>query len=321
MLKYGLRRATDLDPRRLAALAAIGRCGSLAGAAAALHVTPSAISQQLAHLERTTGLALVDRSARGAALTAAGRALAACAEAIARELAAAERDLAALSGRATGRVRVAAFPTVIRFLLVPALERLAAEHPDVTATIEEAEGEPALRRLRHGDLDLVIAERDASLGVEVGRPRRQVTVAPLHTDPYRVTVPAAWPEPAGYADLADRPWIAGTPATAAGQVLERLAREHGFVPRRAHLCVDYPTTLTLVGAGLGAALVPALALRDQNPGVRVSALSGAGARRLDALVTGASPAVDALLAALRAVAPRHVAPRAAAGQASHRSRA
>jgi molybdate transport repressor ModE-like protein len=180
LLKYALRRATDLDPRRLAALAAIGRCGSLAGAAAALHVTPSAISQQLAHLEHVAGLPLVDRSARGATLTAAGRALAGRAEAIARELAEAERDLAALSGRAAGRVRVAAFATVIRYLLVPALAVLTAEHPDVTATIVEAEGEPALRRLRHGDFDLVIAERDASLGVEA---RRQVAVVALHTDP------------------------------------------------------------------------------------------------------------------------------------------
>jgi DNA-binding transcriptional LysR family regulator len=132
-------------------------------------------------------------------------------------------------------------------------------------------------------------------------------------------VPAHWPEPGGYADLADRPWIAGHPQAAAGQVLERLAREYGFTPRRAHLCVDYPTTLTLVGAGLGAALVPALALRDAVAGVRVTGLSGAGARRLDALVTGtaaASPAVEALLAAVRTVTRGQ-----AAGQDSQRSRA
>ncbi|MFB9407188.1 LysR family transcriptional regulator [Dactylosporangium matsuzakiense] len=100
----------DLDPRRLAVLAAIARRGTLAGAAAALHVTPSAVSQQLAALEHSVGRPLVDRSGRRAVLTAAGRLLAGRAEAIARELLEAERELAALSGRAAGQVRVAASP-------------------------------------------------------------------------------------------------------------------------------------------------------------------------------------------------------------------
>src|SRR5260370_700198 len=89
----------DLDPRRLAVLAAIARRGTLAGAAAALHVTPSAVSQQLAQLEHAVGRPLVDRTGRRAVLTAAGRLLAAPAEAIAHELAEAERELAAMSGR------------------------------------------------------------------------------------------------------------------------------------------------------------------------------------------------------------------------------
>src|SRR5258705_10832109 len=95
----------DLDPRKLAVLAAIARRGTLAGAAAALHVTPSAGSQQLAQLEHSVGRPLVDRSGRRAVLTAAGRLLAARAEAIARELAQAQPELAAMSGaaRAPGR--------------------------------------------------------------------------------------------------------------------------------------------------------------------------------------------------------------------------
>jgi DNA-binding transcriptional LysR family regulator len=279
-------------------LAAIARCGSLSGAAAALHVTPSAVSQQLAQLERAVGRPLVDRSARGTALTAAGRVLAARAEAIDHELAEAERDLAALDGRAAGSVTVAAFPTVIRNLLVPALHALGDSHPEVTVRIVEVEGEVALRRLRHGEVDVVIMERDAGLGLSR---HRQLTVLPLHTDPYRVAVPSRWPEPGGPADLADRPWIAGPPGTASGQALERL----GFTARIVHVCVDYPTTLTLVRAGLGAAVVPALALLDEDlPGIRATRLTGAGARRLDALITGkrsGSPAAEALLAALRAV--------------------
>ncbi|GIJ49969.1 LysR family transcriptional regulator [Virgisporangium aliadipatigenens] len=279
-------------------LAAIARCGSLSGAAAALHVTPSAVSQQLAHLERLVGRPLVDRSARGTALTAAGRVLAARAEAIDDELAGAERDLAALDGRAAGGVTVAAFPTVIRNLLVPAMRTLGETHPEVAVRIVEGEGDSALRRLRHGEVDVVIMERDAGLGL--GR-HRQITVLPLHTDPYRIAVPASWPEPTGHADLADRPWIAGPPGTASGQALERL----GWSARVAHVCVDYPTTLTLVRAGLGAAVVPALALMNEDlSGIRATRLTGAGARRLDGLITGkrsGSPAAEALFAAIREV--------------------
>jgi molybdate transport repressor ModE-like protein len=93
----------NLDPRRLGVLAAIARRGTLAGAAAALHVTPSAVSQQLAQLEHSVGRPLVDRSGRRAVLTAAGRVLAARAEAIQRELAEAEREMAELAGKAAGR--------------------------------------------------------------------------------------------------------------------------------------------------------------------------------------------------------------------------
>ncbi|GAA2382218.1 LysR family transcriptional regulator [Dactylosporangium salmoneum] len=294
----------DLDPRRLAVLAAIARRGTLAGAAAALHVTPSAVSQQLAQLEHSVGRPLVDRTGRRAVLTAAGRALANRAEAIARELAEAERELAAMSGRAAGLVRVAAFPTVIRHLLVPAMARLAAEHPDVTCAITELDGAPALRELRLGGIDVTITERDAVRGTE---PRRQVTVVPLCEDPYRVVVPVDWPPVHSYADLADRPWVVGPPSSTAGEVLDRLGRERGFTPRRAHSCVDYPAVLALVAAGHGATIAPDLALRGMDrAGVTVTGLAGAGARRLDAHVTAGRaqlPAVEAVLECLKAAVP------------------
>ncbi|MET7423224.1 LysR substrate-binding domain-containing protein [Dactylosporangium sp. NPDC005555] len=289
----------NLDPRRLAVLAAIARRGTLAGAAAALHVTPSAVSQQLAQLEHTVGRPLVDRSGRRAVLTAAGRVLAARAEAIGRELAEAERELAAMSGRAAGLVRVGAFATVIRHMLIPALATLARDHPDVTCSITELDGPPALRELRLGGLDVTITERDATLGLES---RRQVSAVPLGEDPYRVVVPAGWPPVHSYSDLADRPWVAGPPSSTTGQILDRLGRERGFTPRRVHACVDYPVVLALVAAGQGATIAPDLALRDVSSlNLRVTDLPVAGARRLDALVTAgraALPAVSALLSVL-----------------------
>ncbi|MET7395888.1 LysR substrate-binding domain-containing protein [Dactylosporangium sp. NPDC005572] len=292
----------ELDPRRLLVLAAIARRGTLAGAAAALHVTPSAVSQQLAQLEHAVGRPLVDRSGRRAELTAAGRVLAARAEAIEQQLTEAERELAAMAGRAAGRVRVAAFSTVIQHLLIPAMAGLARDHPDVVCSITELEGAAALRELRLGGLDVTITERDAGLGLEQ---RRGVTVVPLVEDPYRVLVPVGWPAVQGYGDLADRPWIAGPPSSTTGQVLERLGRERGFTPRRVHTCVDYPAVFALVAAGHGASIAPGLALRAVDRSrVRVTDLPGAGARRLDALVTAGragQPAVEALLGALRSM--------------------
>ncbi|MER7272821.1 LysR substrate-binding domain-containing protein [Dactylosporangium sp. NPDC000244] len=294
----------DLDPRRLAVLAAIARRGTLAGAAAALHVTPSAVSQQLAQLEHSVGRPLVDRSGRRAVLTAAGRVLAGRAEAIARELAEAERELAAMSGRAAGLVRVAAFATVIRHLLVPAMALLAEDFPDVVCAITELEGGPALRELRLGGIDLTITERDAVLGLET---HRRLTVIPLCEDQYRVVVPVGWPPVHSYADLVDRPWVAGSPSSTTGQILDRVCREQGFAPRRVHECLDYPTVLALVAAGHGATIVPDLALRGvSRDEITVTSLPGAGARRLDAHVTAARaqlPAVEALLSCLRTVAP------------------
>ncbi|GAA3302854.1 LysR family transcriptional regulator [Dactylosporangium vinaceum] len=294
----------DLDPRRLAVLAAIARRGTLAGAAAALHVTPSAVSQQLAALEHSVGRPLVDRSGRRAVLTAAGRLLAGRAEAIARELLEAERELAALSGRAAGQVRVAAFPTVIRHLLVPAMALLAADFPDVVCSITELEGAPALRELRLGGIDVTITERDA--GSRSTAPR-SVTVVPLCDDPYRVVVPVGWPPVHSYADLADRPWVAGSANSTTGQILDRVGRERGLTPRRVHECLDYPTVLALVAAGHGATIVPDLALRGvDRDEITVTTLPVAGARRLDAHVTAGRarlPAVEALLTCLRAVAP------------------
>ncbi|WP_432969688.1 LysR substrate-binding domain-containing protein [Dactylosporangium sp. CA-233914] len=218
---------------------------------------------------------------------------------------AAERELAAPSGRVSGQVRVAAFSTAIRHLLIPAMDRLAREHPGVVCSITEMEGAPALRELRRGVLDLTITDRDASLGLES---RQQVSVVPLREDPYRVVVPAGWPPVHDYGDLADRPWIAGPPSSTTGQVLERLGRQRSFTPRRAHVCVDYPAVFALVAAGHGAAITPDLALRGigrDADRLRVTDLPGPGARHLDVLVAAGregQPAVEALLAALRKVA-------------------
>lgn len=292
----------DIDPRRLRVLRAVALRGGVVDAARLLHLTPSAVSQQLRQLEAEVALPLLDRTRRRVELTPAGQLLAARAERIEAELAGARQDLAALSGRAAGKVHVAAFQSAVRHLLAPALERLARSHPEIEPAVRELEGPEALRELRTGGVDLVIAEQDAGAPAPASA---RIAVEPLLDDEYRIMVPARWRRrPRSVAELADVPWVASPPDLACGRALDRLGETHGFVPRKVHVCVEFPTALALVAAGFGAAVVPLLARADAPPrAVAVAAIPGVGFRRLLLLhrdaAGGPEPVVRAVIAALR----------------------
>ncbi|GLW09148.1 LysR family transcriptional regulator [Microtetraspora sp. NBRC 13810] len=271
----------DIDPRRLRVLREVARRGGVGRAAEALHLTPSAVSQQLAQLEREVGLALIDRSQRRATLTPAGRVLAGYADRVEEELAEARQELIRLTERITGPVTVAAFPTVIWHLLVPALGMLRERHPRIEPFIRELYGPAALQELRLGEVDVAITEQDMSRPVPA---QPSMTLHPLHVDEYRIVAPPGMPAPRSVADLADVPWVAGPVEQACGQALERLAALHGFAPRKVHVIVEFPPTLALVAAGHGVAIVPALALLDMPGGeVQVTGIRDVGARRIDAV--------------------------------------
>jgi DNA-binding transcriptional LysR family regulator len=272
----------DIDPRRLRVLHEVARRGGVMRAAEALHLTPSAVSQQLAQLEREVGLALIDRSQRRAALTPAGRVLAGYAERIDNEITEARRELTRFAERLAGPVTVAAFPTVIRHLLVPALGTIDARHPRIKPFIRELYGPPALQELRLGGVDLAITEQDMS------RPAlapQSMTAHSLYVDEYRIVAPPGWSQiPESVADLGEVPWVATVPEQACGQALERLAALHGFTPRRVHVIEEFPPTLALVAAGHGVAIVPSLALLEVPVGeVVVTGIRDVGTRRIDAL--------------------------------------
>ncbi|MCC9308476.1 LysR family transcriptional regulator [Kitasatospora sp. RB6PN24] len=297
----------ELDPRRLRVLHAVAVRGGVVDAARLLHLTPSAVSQQLAQLEREVGQPLVDRSRRRAGLTPAGQLLAARAERIEQELAEARRELAQASGRVTGPVVIAGFSSAICHLLVPALRRLTDEQPELEPRVVELEGPAALRELRTGGLDLVVTEYDVGGPGTTAAPAG-LSAAPVADDEYRVVLPADWsPAPGSVKDLANRPWVAGPPGSACGRALERICAEYGFSPRRVHTAVEFPTVLALVAAGLGAAIVPTLALGGARADfVELPALPVAGHRRIAALRrssgSGPDPLTDAVVAALRQAA-------------------
>jgi DNA-binding transcriptional LysR family regulator len=286
----------DIDPRRLQILRAVGLRGGVGEAARTLNLTPSAVSQQLAQLELEVGLPLFDRSQRRIGLTAAGRALAARAERIEAELAEARRELTAISGQVEGSVRMAAFATSLRHLVLPALARLARTHPGLQAQVLELEGRSALRELTTGGADLALVELDD------GQPdprHRGLVFHPLLEESYRVVVPGAWGPPRSAKELAGKPWVAGAPDCASGRALARFSARHRFTPRAVHVCVEFPSMLALVAAGHGAAILPELALAGAGlQGVRVTALPVAGPRRLGALHHAPLPTADPRLRAL-----------------------
>ncbi|MFC5826556.1 LysR family transcriptional regulator [Nonomuraea insulae] len=270
----------DIDPRRLRVLHEVARRGGVMRAAEALYLTPSAVSQQLAQLEREVGLPLIDRSQRSVSLTPAGRVLAGYAERVEEELIEAKRELTRFTERLAGPVRIAAFPTVIKHVLVPAMRELAVRHPKITPTIHEIYGQPALQELRLGSVDVLITELDMGLPA-LSQPSLGTRL--LYVDEYRVVLPPDWPDPPSTVpDLLRRPWVAGEPNQACGQALERLAGLHGYEPRKVHVITEFGPTLALVAAGHGVAIVPALALLDVPEGeVRVSEIRDVGARRVD----------------------------------------
>jgi DNA-binding transcriptional LysR family regulator len=297
----------ELDPRRLRVLRAVALRGGVVDAAKVLHLTPSAVSQHLAQLEREVGQPLVDRSRRRAGLTPAGRLLAARAERIEHELAEARRELAELTGRSTGPVTVAAFSSAVCHLLVPALGTLARTHPGLEPRVVEAEGPGALRDLRTGAVDLLVVEYD---GDDPGPDEqgRGLASAPVADDAYRVITPGDWsPSPRSVRELADRPWVAAPAGTACARALDRICAQYAFAPRRAHTALEFPTTLALVRAGLGAAVVPPLALADAPPEtVALPTVQVAGHRRIAAVwpasQSGPQPRTAAVVEALQLAA-------------------
>jgi DNA-binding transcriptional LysR family regulator len=293
-----------IDVQRLVVLREVARAGSFAGAAGALHHTPSAVSQQIAALERSTGASLVERSTRGVTLTEAGRVLLATADTVHAELRAAEQQLRELQASGPRTLTVATFPSAGEPLLVPALTQLAAARPDIEVTVVEAEPDDALAHLRSGNVDLALVyhfhtrhpPRNWSTTAGSG------TYTPLLDDHFQVLVPTAHRLARRLAvavsDLAEDRWVHGWGDH--GAIVDAVAAAAGFRPDIACRSGDYRFMAALVSAGVGVALVPRLALSD-TPGVHALSVSPPPTRYVGAYQTRrrlTHPAAGLLLAAL-----------------------
>ncbi|WP_406193731.1 LysR family transcriptional regulator [Kitasatospora sp. NBC_01560] len=259
-----------IDVRRLAVLRTVAEHGSFNRAAAALLLTPSAVSQQIAALERGLGTAVVERSTRGVRLTEAGRLLVEAVGAIDAELSNARERIARL-GADRARLTLATFTSGGRHLLPAVLARFAAEHPEVELHIVEREPEDSLPMVREGVADLALAYGfDGPLPVLPGD-RSGLDWTPLMDDPLSVVLPAGHPlagrEALDLAELAQERWVLGCLKTEA--FLRRYAELAGFELRVVGATTDYFFARSLVAAGVGVSLVPYVALEPAQPGTSV----------------------------------------------------
>jgi len=298
-----------LNVTRLRMLREVASRGTLAAAAEALFMTPSAVSQQMAVLERETGSQLLERHGRGVRLTEAGTQLVANTERILAEIERAEADLAAASRGVVGRVRVSAFPTAARALLIPALPRLQAEHPNLRVSMVDLEPEESIPALKNGDLDVVVAYEWGLLPrlTDAGIEREQ-----LFTEPVYLALPGDHPlagtGPVKLADLKHEEWIVGRDSTSMLDLVVAATRRQGYEPLTDFHSMDFQVILSAVGAGLGVALVPPLALTGTYPNVEITDVSDLEINRTiwAAIRRGSdgNPGIAAVLTALRETAGR-----------------
>jgi len=300
-----------LDLRRLRLLRELHERGTIAAVADALQFTPSAVSQQLAMLEREAGVALLQRAGRGVRLTDAALVLVGHADALLERAALAEADLAAAAGTVAGRGRIAGFQSVALRLALPAMEALARDAPRLRCELIEAEPEQALPALALGDVDLVIGDEWQHLPwrLPVGLQRHELLDDPVHLIlPARHPVARRHKRAVPLAELAGAAWTTGHAGMGWEEMTQRTCREHGgFEPDIRHRTNDATVSLALVARGMAVTLLPDLVLPDRHPGVVVRAVAEAPVSRAIVAVTRAAdaerPSTQALLAAIRAQTP------------------
>lgn len=294
-----------LDPRQLVVLREVARTGSFSEAARALGYTQPAISQQVRALERRTGTALLVRSGRRSFLTEAGEVLVRHSAAIIGTLEAAEDELAAIAGLQKGRVRLAAFPSGSATLVPKAIAKLRASHPGVRVSLVEMEPPGSLDLVRRGECEIAVAFHYPGVSVDVDADLAQI---PLQSDALMAVLPKGHPlaehERVRLEELADEEWIAGCPRCR-GHLLQACA-EAGFVAKITFETDDSVAVQSLVGAGLGVALLPRLILSAvRNPRVVTKPLDPEPQREIMAVTVPDQrrvAAVAAMLTALEAAA-------------------
>ncbi|MDH6221335.1 LysR family transcriptional regulator [Streptomyces pseudovenezuelae] len=257
-----------LNLERLRTLDALARHGSVSGAADALHVTTSAVSQQMSKLEREVSQQLLAKNGRGVRLTDAGRLLAEHAARILSQVELAQSDLEAQRGQVVGELRLSAFPTAARGLFPAALADLRAEHPGLRVRSTELEPEAGIAGVVRGDLDLavVLDWYNKPMPLPDG-----LVKAPVLDDPADLAMPAghrlAGRDEVDLGELAEDEWITWGEGEFCHEWLMFTLRSRGIEPIVAHRAAETHTQMGLVEAGLGVCIAPLLGRHPMPAGV------------------------------------------------------
>jgi DNA-binding transcriptional LysR family regulator len=287
-----------LDPRRLLTFRAVAEHGSFSRAADALSLTQSAVSQQVAALERELGVGLIERRRGGLRLTPAGERLLLHARAIAERLALADTQLAELAAEERHELRIGAFPSALATIVPAAVAALLLETPDLDVSVREGRTPDLVTAVRDGALHVAVTFQDAA------EPRREhagTRRAELFAEPMMAVLPPrhrlARRRSVELTELAGDAWT----MPSRDGLIARACERAGFAPRIAYLSSDPLSIRAIVAAGLAVTLTPRL-LAGQLQGVRIAEVRGEPARRaLYALTpdSGVRPLDERLLTRLR----------------------
>ncbi|MGW3056846.1 LysR family transcriptional regulator [Streptomyces goshikiensis] len=295
---------TEWDIKKLRILRTLAEQGTVTATAEALHLTPSAVSQQLTNLARQLGVPLLEAQGRRVRLTDAAHLVLRHAEAVFAQLERADAEIAGYLAGEAGEVRVGAFSTAVPALVVPAAAALRLTHPGVEIRVRETEAAESYELLSAGAVDLALSL--AAHAPSARDPR--FTRIPLLADPLDVALPPEHPLARSprlrLADLSGEPWIYGGSGPWS-QITLSACEAAGFVPEQAHSAAGWSAILALVEAGMGVALIPRMAagratgvaVRDLGRDRPVRHVIAATRRGADA-----APAVARVLDALREAA-------------------
>ena len=293
-----------LDLRKLRLLRELHARGTVGAVAEALAFSPSAVSQQLAQLQREAGVPLTERVGRRLRLTDAGLRLVAHAESLLAQLETAEAELQQAAGVVRGTLRVGAMQTPLLSIVPDALRLLGERHPEVRVDCVESEPEESLPALALGELDLAVAEEyeDAPRHVPPGLVRDE-----LCRDAILCALPAGHPlarrgEPVRLAELAGEAWTSTRPETQWSEMVDRVCHVAGFAPDIRFRANDVAIMAALAAAGHAVALLPALGWPERDPGITALPLAEGLSRTMYAFHRASAaprPAVQAVVRALQ----------------------
>ncbi|GGJ27635.1 LysR family transcriptional regulator [Streptomyces brasiliensis] len=296
------------EVRRLRLLRELAAHGTVAAAAEACALTPSAVSQQLSLLEREARTPLFVRDGRRLLLTEAAKVLVAHTEIILAQLERARAEVSALENRVQGTVRLAAFPSAASALAAPAIAACQAYHPDLNVELIEEEPAQSLvdLRMRRTDVALVyeynLLPRLPQSGVELEAVIQEPLLLALPRGHTRGETEGAYTMEA----LREERWIAPRRDDSLRTVLERVCASAGFDPRLDYTSDDYSVVLALVQAGLGVSLVPRLVVEQLSADVTLRPVENLRLTRTVSIAkragSAADPVINALVLGLRRAA-------------------